>query len=698
MSGDVRYLVFMPPLPGAEIDFAGAVAAFASRLGTVGDGTNRQLGFGNSIPFWGQPSDVINSINVSFAIARETGVAVHFTIDDHIDWAPRPDLWNWYNSYVPGYNPANIANVEWYSWDGSEVNIHRYLTPNGVPSGAPHMCYNSPMVLSAISQIISTIIAPTILANVAVLQAHDKEYLFAGITIGSELQIDDYSVVPDISAFSGPEPHNPLYLAAALMSQDSAPHARVGYNALLRNGFNSSSPPADINQALIEVNRQFILFWGQQFSSAGISSSHLYTHVAAVTQQDESNNAPIGVVFNPYSQPGWTTYPQGRLADGLQPLYDSLSSNRSWGGVEANAANTDPGSPPVGWAEYLDWHFNFGARLVGINVGASDPSLVTRLSTSAFGSAALSAYRRFLNGEISKKNLTGPPYPPLPGAGSNAIGNFKIGISSIGDIPPFQWWTTVISQYANSTVITQLIENFFNYVDQTRNLEDFFDLIWNVDTAEGYGLDVWGRIVGVNRVLAVIASPPYFGFDEASPGSVGWGQASFYSGAVLTNNFALSHEAFRLLIFAKALANITNGSIQSINQLLLNLFPNRGNCYVGIPRPSPYFGFAEANTTMPTYTRGWNDANISLLGYFGFAEASPTSNGWDQGIFFSLDYGVQHPSDSILYGPFYSGQELPHMKIEYVFEFPLTAVELAIVQNSGVLPKPVGVYATVVQD
>lgn len=293
--------------------------------------------------------------------------------------------------------------------------------------------------------------------------------------------------------------------------------------------------------------------------------------------------------------------------------------------------------------------------------------------------------------------VTGPPYPPPPGPGSNILGKFEIGVGQAGDIQPFQWWKTVISQYANSPVLIRLIQNFDAYVDQTKNLDNFFDLIWNVDTAVGYGLDVWGRIVGINRVLSVLTSPQYFGFAEALPGSNGWNQQSWYSGELLTANFTLSDESFRLLIFAKALANITDGSIPSINQLLLNLFPHRGNCYVSVPLPSPYFGFAEANTTMPTYIRGWNNANLSLLGYFGFAEAGPTSNGWNQGIWFSLDSTSQGPLHNSLYGPWYSGQSIPHMEIEYVFDFPLSQVELTIVTSSGVLPTPVAVRAVVVQ-
>lgn len=218
--------------------------------------------------------------------------------------------------------------------------------------------------------------------------------------------------------------------------------------------------------------------------------------------------------------------------------------------------------------------------------------------------------------------MSGPPYPKVLVPGSNAIGSFVIGVSPIGTIPPFDYWATIISQYANSTILTQLIANFFQYIDQTENLDSFFDNIWNVDTAVGYGLDVWGRIVGVSRVLAIPLTNKYLGFEEATNvNSDPFDQSPFFGGAGLTSNYQLSDSAFRTLIFAKALANISNGSIASINQLLLNLFPSRGNCYV-------------------------------------------TDNGG--------------------------------MVMTYTFAFTLSSVELAIVTQSGALPKPVGVAVSVV--
>jgi hypothetical protein len=172
--------------------------------------------------------------------------------------------------------------------------------------------------------------------------------------------------------------------------------------------------------------------------------------------------------------------------------------------------------------------------------------------------------------------VSGPPYPPVK---PNFIGSFQIGISPIGDIPAFNFWNTVISQYANSPILTTMIQNFFQCLDQTADIDNFFDTIFNIDTAVGYGLDLWGRILGVSRVLP-IESFNYLGFESQAPTVEPFGSGTFYSGALLNNNFSLSDAAFRQLLYAKALANITNGSIPALNLILRTLFPGQGNAYV----------------------------------------------------------------------------------------------------------------------
>lgn len=174
-------------------------------------------------------------------------------------------------------------------------------------------------------------------------------------------------------------------------------------------------------------------------------------------------------------------------------------------------------------------------------------------------------------------------------------------------------------------------------------------LIWNirpVGGAQGYGLDVWGRIVGVSRTVA-LTTGHFFGFGEPGDRSP-FGLAPFYSGIPVIETFTFDDETYRRLIFAEAALNITNCGIPAINTILRSIFPGRGNTYCidGANGPTGiWFGFGEAQDRVP-------------FGQGPFGDRAPQGGA---------------------------------MTITYVFDFVLTDEEIAIVINSGVLPKPTGV-------
>jgi hypothetical protein len=161
----------------------------------------------------------------------------------------------------------------------------------------------------------------------------------------------------------------------------------------------------------------------------------------------------------------------------------------------------------------------------------------------------------------------------------------------------------------------------WEYIDPTQWFDEFWSTFMNLPTAFGEGLDGLGRLVGVGRVLQLTGAN-YFGFEEALPGPLPFNVGVFFSGGATTSNFALADAPYRVLILAKALANISDGSMRSINAILQALFPGRGNAYV--------------------------------------------TNGQD-------------------------------MTLTLHFNFTLTPVELAIIEQSGAIPIPVGVSFTVIQ-
>ena len=382
-----QYLIFWysPEKPGVLVE----------QIGMKGDGKTRLLGFGMPLSTFELEEHLPSLIRRAFAAAREHDLAVMLHFDFHLAWKNRPDLWNWFDPSKPGFDPNNKSNVEWHGWNGPP-NKTSYLNWGVLERRPPQMCLTSKRTRSEVTRIVSKVIGPVLREELAKLKAEGKEALFAGVLVGSEPSIDDYSS-------PGPE-------LTKMMKEDGVTAGRLGYRALLDRGFSADHPPDDFRQALAKIIQETIAFWCEQFVDAGIPAEKLYPHVAAPAPI-EVMNAPIWTAFNKYSRPGWTTYPVGVLGESFRPLYDELAKhgNPAWAGVEANAGV--PGSV-VDWETYLAWHYNHGCVLVGVNTGATGEELPRRLRESAFGKEAIAAYRKFLTGQpLAEKPLRGQSQP-----------------------------------------------------------------------------------------------------------------------------------------------------------------------------------------------------------------------------------------------------------------------------------------------
>ena len=127
---------------------------------------------------------------------------------------------------------------------------------------------------------------------------------------------------------------------------------------------------------------------------------------------------------------------------------------------------------------------------------------------------------------------------------------------------------TIQSQYGASPHIIGIVKAAAKQLDPTGDIQTFYDKVMNPLTAEGIGLDIWGRIVGASRYLPV-ENEDFFGFygQQLNP----MNQAPFYNTGD-TDLFRLTDEAYRTLIFLKAAANIGNATLPSIKEILTALF------------------------------------------------------------------------------------------------------------------------------
>lgn len=128
---------------------------------------------------------------------------------------------------------------------------------------------------------------------------------------------------------------------------------------------------------------------------------------------------------------------------------------------------------------------------------------------------------------------------------------------------------TIQSQYSASPAIRALVLGFDYNIDPFEDIALFYRMIFDVETAEGVGLDIWGRIVGIGRDIQV-EEQDYFGYYGSllDPFDV----SPFYDGEKASNVYSLTDPAYRRLIMWKALANISTADAASLNNLTSILF------------------------------------------------------------------------------------------------------------------------------
>lgn len=132
--------------------------------------------------------------------------------------------------------------------------------------------------------------------------------------------------------------------------------------------------------------------------------------------------------------------------------------------------------------------------------------------------------------------------------------------------------TTLQSQYSASPNISALVSSFENILPN-EDIELFYEKIFDIYTAQGVGLDIWGRILGIGRTISIQDNYSYFGFQNQ--GLSGFNQESFYE-KYTTSTFNMPDDAYRhYLLLTKAFANISSADSMTLNYILSEIFPEK---------------------------------------------------------------------------------------------------------------------------
>lgn len=132
---------------------------------------------------------------------------------------------------------------------------------------------------------------------------------------------------------------------------------------------------------------------------------------------------------------------------------------------------------------------------------------------------------------------------------------------------------TLLSQYANSPTILSILEDFNSNVGTEGDILNFYNTIFNLQTANGFGLDIWGRIVVVSRFLQLVGAGLFFGFHnpnftQSNQPYTPFNNSPFFNGNSSSSTISVDDDTYRKMILAKAFMNITPPTIPAYNKVL----------------------------------------------------------------------------------------------------------------------------------
>lgn len=139
---------------------------------------------------------------------------------------------------------------------------------------------------------------------------------------------------------------------------------------------------------------------------------------------------------------------------------------------------------------------------------------------------------------------------------------------------------TIYTQYKrDSSNFCDIIDRAYEGLKHDFDFDEFYKNFWDIETATGHWLDIWGVIVAVDRYLDVPMEDAFFGMQEGD--LLPFNDGIFYDGTETgTSVYKLNDDIFRRVIIAKAMANIVSCDTTSLNQILTFFFEGRGKVYI----------------------------------------------------------------------------------------------------------------------
>ena len=266
-------------------------------------GARIRIGVGYIFSYFRAKDDVslLTSLRGLLQLAEATDTPVLLQIDGEQWWESRPDLWNWWDPSVSGFDPANRENVEWSGWTPEHALKIAWRNWGRQLRVLPPPNLMSPRYRKACHEKMAIVI-PVVMDWWKALPAEKKE-LLVGVKVGweSSIGVNAWYYPNGNALLDKPVGEDPTWglKGDVLPARGVAP---IGYAAVKTAGIRDTGELTEAD--LAEVARRHLEDLSREAARLGVPRDRLFTHGAGWKDGELLYRAAV----NPFSCPGWSFY------------------------------------------------------------------------------------------------------------------------------------------------------------------------------------------------------------------------------------------------------------------------------------------------------------------------------------------------------------------------------------------------------
>lgn len=323
---------------------------------TVGTRGNRELRIGVTFVFSileGRLDTTAESLRRMLKASEAADVPVLIGLDGENWWETRPDLWNWWDESLPGYNLANRMNVEWTGWGpkhavkigwrnwGQQVRVRP----------APNLA--SPKFLAEHWKAYDVLIP--LARDWYRKLPPQRRYLFGGIKVGWEASIN-------VNAFYQADGNRIAENPQSMPAGDPQHHdisqgwtfgnPPLGYAAVATEGIRKSGTLTRDDIEL--VVKRYLARLAHAARQRGIPRELIFTHQGG-TYQPWDRHLSFRAAINDDSIPGWSFYSHDPAECGSLGADLDAAGQDQWAAAEWWRG----GSTPEEWKQHFNASLKF---------------------------------------------------------------------------------------------------------------------------------------------------------------------------------------------------------------------------------------------------------------------------------------------------------------------------------------------------